>query len=138
MLRPPSLLRHFRQPQPRQTRQVWCPGCDHLFDVSTRVLSLRCPQCGQGIAPRDLDVTASMNGDITALGLVTLPPTMRITGRLTCARLTSGGEFQGELTVGSALELEPGSKTQGTIACRTLLMHEGAQLRAQARIGTLR
>lgn len=138
MLRPPSLLRHFRQPQPRHTRQVWCPRCDHLFDVSARVLSLRCPRCGEGLAPRDLDVTASLQGDITALGLVTLPPHMRITGRLTCTRLTSGGDIQGSLTVGSTLELQPGSRTQGEITCRTLHMHPGAQVRAQASIGTLR
>jgi hypothetical protein len=138
MLRPPvrrDVL--MRPPQPAATRQVWCPQCEHVFDVSIRAISLRCPCCAAALEPHDLELTASIHGDVKVIGQVVIPPTMELRGRLLCVQLVSEGRFQGQARVGGRIELRPGSQTQGELAAAGLRVERGARVHGRATIGDM-
>ena len=137
MLRPPPRSSPRRSPTPTASRRVWCPKCDHMFDASAKALSLRCPRCTHGLVPRDVDLTESVNGDISVNGRVNVPTSMKLIGRLTCAELTSNGQFSGAARVGGAVRLEADSFTHGEIVCRSLHMSKGARFHARAVIGAM-
>lgn len=136
MLRPPPRLdAMLRPPQPQALRRVWCPECDHTFDVSARAMSLRCPHCAAGIEPADLELQASVQGDVKVIGHVTIPAEMEMRGRLLCVQLTSDGRFSGRARVGGRVCLRPGSETHGELAALSLDVECGARLRVRAAIG---
>ncbi|MCX5658261.1 MAG: polymer-forming cytoskeletal protein [Planctomycetota bacterium] len=135
MLRlPPGLpaISLFRTPA---TRRVWCPRCDHLFHASAKAISLRCPSCTAAVEPKDLSLTHSLAGEVTAIGRVVVPATMKLTGKLTCAELDNAGFFKGKARVGGAVELQANSQTVGELSCRSLSMAAGARVHCTASIG---
>lgn len=138
MLRPPvrrDVL--MRPPQPAATRQVWCPQCEHVFDVSVRAMSVRCPTCAAAIEPGDLQLTASIHGDVKVIGQVLIPASMELRGRLLCVQLVSEGRFAGRARVGGRIELRPGSETHAELAAAGLRVERGARLRGRAAIGRM-
>lgn len=135
MLRiPPGMpsIKFFQSPA---TRRVWCPRCDHLFQASSKAISLRCPACTAAVEPRDLSLTHSLSGEVTAIGKVVVPATMKLSGKLICAELDNAGVFNGQARVGGAVELHEQSQTLGEISCRSLSMQVGARVRCTAAIG---
>jgi cytoskeletal protein CcmA (bactofilin family) len=100
-------------------------------------MSLRCPNCTRGLSPADYQVAGSLRGDLTVVGHVSIPAQMQMQGQLICGQLTNQGEFVGRARVGGPVELAAGSQTRGLIACQSLHMDRGAQLRARAAIGSM-
>ncbi len=117
------------------TRRVWCPSCDYEFQASGRAMTLRCPVCTHGLRLGDLILTQSIHGAVTVIGQVTIPRSMALSGSLVCVELVNDGAFDGQARTGGAIELRPGSYTRGSLTGRTLQVHAGAAVRAQATIG---
>jgi hypothetical protein len=125
---------HPRKPAPRDLRHVCCPHCEHKFEVSRRAISLRCPRCTQPLRFEDLVIRHRVKGDLTTMGQVNLAAASEMIGRLACGQLSSGGRFEGELSVFGDVELMPQSVTTGTVTARSLRVSQGAVVRIKADI----
>lgn len=136
-IKPGVRPRQLQPPQPAEMRRVWCPSCDHQFLASSRAMSLTCPQCTKPLKPKDVHLNCSVRGDVSAIGRVTIPQAMELSGRLLCVELESSGVFQGQARVGGPIRLHPGSSTTGQLNCRALRVEGGASVRISASIGTV-
>ncbi|MCC6580433.1 MAG: polymer-forming cytoskeletal protein [Phycisphaeraceae bacterium] len=136
-LKPSLLTQYLHKPQPREVRQVHCPGCGRKMDISRRTLSLRCPSCSHPLRLEDITLRRELMGDLSTQGHVHVTQRSSMVGQLVCGEVTISGRYDGEVEAHGPVSLEEHSHTTGTIIARSLNVAPGATVEAAVRIGPL-
>lgn len=134
-LRPALAAFHPKGPKPKAVRQVNCPHCSAVFDISKKAMSVRCPRCTRPLAFEDLHLDSKVQGDVSTMGAVHLGEQGEMIGRLICGMLHSTGRVDGKVVVYGKAELEPQSLTTGHLSARSICAHRGSTVRMSVEIG---
>ena len=133
-LRPSLLARFPLGPKPRKLRRIHCPGCAHVFNLSARAMSARCPRCARGIKLDDLTIDQTVQGRVITMGQIHIEPDSNMKGRLACGTFVNDGRFHGEVTATGPITLRAQSKTSGRMLGRSLRVRRGARCRLKLAI----
>lgn len=134
-LRPALAAFNPKGPKPKALRQVACPHCSCSFDISSKAMSIRCPQCTRPLAFEDLHLNSKVQGDVSTMGTVHLGDQGEMVGRLVCGQLESAGRVDGKVVVYGKVELQAESLATGQLNARSFYAHRGATVRMSLKIG---
>lgn len=134
-LRPALAAFNPKGPKPKAVRQVACPHCSCIFDISQKAMSIRCPQCTRPLAFEDLHLDSKVQGDVSTMGTVHLGGQGEMVGRLVCGQLDSAGRVDGSIVVYGRAELQAQSLATGQLNARSFCAHRGATVRMSLKIG---
>lgn len=134
-LRPALAAFNPKGPKPKMVRQVACPHCSCSFDISSKAMSIRCPQCTRPLAFEDLHLDSKVQGDVSTMGTVHLGGQGEMVGRLVCGQLDSAGRVDGKVVVYGKAELQAESLATGQLNARSFYAHRGATVRMSLKIG---
>jgi len=134
-LRPALAAFKPKGPTPKAVRTVSCPHCSYGFDISSKAMSIRCPQCTRPLAFEDLHLDSKVQGDVSTMGTVHLGTQGEMVGRLICGQLESAGRVDGKIVVYGRAELQADSLATGQLNARSFYAHRGATVRMALKIG---
>jgi cytoskeletal protein CcmA (bactofilin family) len=134
-LRPALAAFKPKGPSPKAVRQVSCPHCSRSFDISSKAMSIRCPQCTRPLAFEDLHLDSKIQGDVSTMGTVHLGDQGEMIGRLICGQLENAGRVEGKVVVYGRAELQAHSLATGHLNARSLYAHLGSTVRMTVKIG---
>lgn len=134
-LRPALAAFKPKGPAPKAVRTVSCPHCSYGFQISSKAMSIRCPQCTRPLAFEDLHLDSKVQGDVSTMGTVHLGGQGEMVGRLICGELNSNGRVDGKVVVYGRVELHSDSLATGQLNARSFCAHRGANVRMSLKIG---
>ena len=134
-LRPALAAFHPKGPKPKAVRTVSCPHCSRGFEISSKAMSIRCPQCTRPLAFEDLHLDSKVQGDVSTMGTVHLGDQGEMVGRLVCGQLDSAGRVDGKVVVYGSVELQADSLATGQLNARSFHAHPGSTVRMSVKIG---
>jgi len=134
-LRPALAAFKPKGPTPKAVRTVSCPHCSYGFEISSKAMSIRCPQCTRPLAFEDLHLDSKVQGDVSTMGTVHLGGQGEMVGRLICGQLQSSGRVDGNVVVYGRAEMHNDSLATGQLNARSFYAHRGATVRMSLKIG---
>ena len=87
------------------------------------------------ITAGSISLAGRINGNLTAPGVVSLPPQSRVEGDVHAGSVTVQGSVKGDLVAGDRVELGQEAWVVGDISCRILVVTEGAVFSGRSIMG---
>ncbi len=106
-------------------------------DVSKNrtVIGADCHIRGELWLENDLLMMGQVDGTLQVMGLLDLPASAHVEGRVMCTTLRLAGRIEAEVLAEESVELLPGAFLSGKLYTPKLLVHEGATLEAAVYVG---
>lgn len=80
-------------------------------------------------------LVGKFNGDVNVQGDLTIEPGAKVTGSVRAAKVTIGGELEGNIEAASSVELLKSGVLNGDLKAGTLTVAAGSRMRGQADFG---
>jgi len=122
------------RPQP-ETREVFCTHCDRRIEIPATAMSVNCRHCNRRVIIENLLIKAyHAVVKLATAGRVEVKKKAQVVAKVRVGELVCHGEIKGNVVSTGRVEISKSGRIFGDVACPTLSVEPGAQLRGHYRV----